>query len=148
MAHRTLQLLLAVPTLAAGVSSCATYEEPSTGPTAHLSVQGSAGSVEIGYAGQCGELKTVSTQAVAGFKIRGGTDVYLTTSPHSRNSPSCTGSLTFFAQEGARYQLYALPIQGEGCSARLLKQPPGSTSWSEDRSLRVLERKRCLPWQG
>jgi hypothetical protein len=148
MAYRIRRLLVAVPALVAGLSGCATYEEPSDGAMAHLTIVGAAGSVEIGYAGQCGELKTVSTQLVGGFKIRGNTDVYLTTSPHSLGAGTCTGSLTFHAQAGARYHLYATLVQGEGCTARLMKQVPGTGTIVEDRSLRILERKRCLPWQG
>ena len=136
-------LSLCIPVSLAG---CATYREPVYPPIAHLSVLGSAGYVSVGYSGQCGEMHTVPSEIQENFKIRGETTVYLSTNPNGPHSPACTGALSFKAQSGSQYQIYAAIIgQGE-CAAILRKRNFDNSPWQPDPSLKILERVRCSPW--
>ena len=128
------------------LAGCATYQEPVHPPIANLSVLGSAGYVSVGYSGQCGEMHIVPSGIQESFKIRGETTVYLSTNSNGPRSPACTGSLSFKAQSGIQYQLYAAIIgQGE-CAAILRKRTSDQATWQPESSLKILERVRCPPW--
>lgn len=132
--------------LLAGLSACATYEEPQDGPIAHLVLSGAMDSVSLGTAGQCGAMQTVDARQGKALRIRGGGEITLSASPHGPRSSTCIGNLAFLAQAGYRYELMAEYLEGRGCRVTLWQQSPGSSSWQGDPTLRVLDSRRCLPW--
>jgi hypothetical protein len=129
------------------MAGCATYQEPAAGPTATLSVDDRVQSLAVGYAGQCGSMNTVPIDSMGGFKVEAGKTVFLY-SESARTSfavAACVGPMSFDAVPNAQYRL-SLSHHLGGCSARLSVQRPGQ-AWAQDASFKILERRRCMPWE-